>query len=330
MKPRDRVLTALSHREPDRVPHNLRLTRKLRERLRAEHGDGTEIDEGQYFDHDVRYVRIEIPKPPDGVAEPDWRPEPTAEQLAACTEQTRALQQRGYAVCGAYHAGIYEHLKKCYGDVEALTLPYTDPARLERELDWITNFKLRIALGYANSGVDIVWIGDDLGAQRSLIMSPEHYRAFYRPRHAHTVEQLRRVRPDIKIAFHCCGHVTPLVGDLIEVGIDILEAVQAETMDIGLLKREFGRKICFWGAVGAQSVLARTSPEQVMAGVKRTLEIMAPGGGYIAAPCHTLTEEVPWASILAFHEAIRRYGAYAISADTPALAGRAHAVQTPR
>jgi len=113
----------------------------------------------------------------------------------------------------------------------------------------------------------------------------------------------------VKIAFHSCGHVYPLVRDLIEIGVDILEAVQAETMDMALLKREFGRDICFWGGVGAQSVLQGT-PEQVLEGVRATLRIMAPGGGYIAAPCHTLTEEVPPDNIVAFHEALRRYGAY--------------------
>jgi len=90
----------------------------------------------------------------------------------------------------------------------------------------------------------------------------------------------------------------------------VLEAVQAETMDLGELKREFGRDISFWGGVGAQSVLARTTPEQVTEGVRETLRTMAPGGGYIAAPCHTLTDEVPWESVVAFHEAIVRYGSY--------------------
>ena len=143
-------------------------------------------------------------------------------------------------------------------------------------------------------------------------MSPDHYRQWYRPCHQRIVEHIRKIRADVRIAFHCCGFVTTLIPDLIEVGIDILEAVQAECMDISLLKREFGRDLSFWGAVGAQSVLARTTPEQVINGVRRTLSIMAPGGGYIAAPCHTLTEEVPWESVVAFHQAVRDFGTYPI------------------
>jgi uroporphyrinogen decarboxylase len=160
------------------------------------------------------------------------------------------------------------------------------------------------------AGVDVAWMGDDLGTQRSLVMSPDQYRQWYRGCHRRIVEHLVKLQEDVRIAFHCCGYVTPLIPDLIEIGIDVLEAVQAECMDIALLKREYGREISFWGGVGAQSVLARTTPRQVVDGVRKTLSIMAPGGGYIAAPCHTLTEEVPWESIVAFHEAVQRYGAY--------------------
>lgn len=94
-------------------------------------------------------------------------------------------------------------------------------------------------------------------------------------------------------------------------------------MDIGQLKREFGRDITFWGGVGAQSILARTTPEQVAEGVRRTLCVMAPGGGYIAAPCHTLTEEAPWSSIVAFHQAVKDCGAY------PSPGGQRQATKGP-
>ena len=114
----------------------------------------------------------------------------------------------------------------------------------------------------------------------------------------------------------------PAVRVLIGIGIDILEAVQAECMDIDMLKREFGKDLSFWGGVGAQSVLARTTPQQVIEGVCRTLASMSPGGGYIAAPCHTLTEEVAWESAVAFHKAVQRYGAYPFPGVEPGEAGR--------
>jgi uroporphyrinogen decarboxylase len=275
------------------------------ERLREETGA---TDFAEHFGHDVRYVYLSLAPRPEEVPDIDWTPVPTDESTAAAAEATQALQARGLAVCGGYACGVFEQAKHWLGDAAAMTGPHDDPRGFGEFLDRITEWKAAVYCGYAAAGTDLVWMGDDLGTQRSLVMSPQQYREWYRPRHAEIVRRLRAIRPDVHIAFHCCGHVTPLIGDLIEIGIDVLEAVQAETMDLRQLKREFGRDIAFWGGIGAQSVLARTTPEQVKAGVRETLAIMSPDGGYIAAPCHTLTEEVPWESVVAFHEAMEEDG----------------------
>ena len=311
MTPRERVLTALSHREPDRVPHNLRPAAEHVAALQAEAGP---VDFCDHFGHEVRYVGMALPPCPEGVPDSEWMPKPTAEAIADVAAATRALHERGLAACAGYAMGVFEQAKACWGDVATLTGPHENPREFGELLDRITEWKAAVYSAYAAAGTDIAFMGDDLGTQRSLVMRPEQYREWYRPRHREIVESIRAKAPDVKIAFHCCGHVTPLIRDLIEVGIDVLEAVQAETMDIAELKREYGRDICFWGGVGAQSVLARTTPEQVKAGVHETLRIMAPGGGYLAAPCHTLTDEVSWESVIAFHEAVAEYGGYPIDA----------------
>ncbi len=307
MTSRQRVLTTVRHEEPDRVPCNLRLEQSLAQVVCAE----LSVDDlPEHFGHDIRYVGLQLPRLPEGLAPADWTPLPTEADIATVAEATRALHDRGLAVCGAYACGVYEQAKAWLGDEATMTGPYDDPLGFGETLDRITEWKCAVYGAYAAAGTDIVWIGDDLGTQRSLVMSPEQYREWYRPHHLRIVEHIRSIRPDAIVAFHCCGHVTPLIPDLIEVGINVLEAVQPETMDIAALKREFGRDLTFWGAVGAQSVLARTTPAQVTAGVRETLRIMAPGGGFIASACHTLTEEVPVASVIAFHEAVAEYGAY--------------------
>lgn len=309
MTSRERVLTVLRHRESDRVPFNLRPSGEMVARLRQEQ-KSPNLDFSDFFCHDVRYVNIALPECPNGIPLREWRPLPDANAIAVCGQQVKVLQNRGLAVCSGYVCGVFEHMKAWHGDVETLTMPFENPALLERDLQAITAWKQNVYGAYVRAGVDIVWMGDDLGTQHNLIMSPGQYRQWYRPCHAGIVAAIRQIRPDTRIAFHCCGYVTPLIPDLIEIGIDILEAVQAECMDLAMLKREFGRELSFWGGVGVQSVLARTTPAQVIEGVRRTLAIMMPGGGYIAAPCHTLTEEVPWESVLAFHQAVQRYGAY--------------------
>ncbi len=316
LTPRERVLTTIAHREPDRVPHNLRLVPELLDMVQREISTR---DYAEHFGHDVRYVVHTLPPQPAGVPAVEWTPRPTPQDIARLQQEVQALHERGLAVCGMYFMGVYEQAKDWIGDEDTMIGPYVDPAGFSRLLDRIVDWKCALYGAYAAAGVDIVWIGDDLGTQRSLVMSPDMYRQWYRPRHERIVSHIRAVRSGVKIAFHSCGHVTPLIPDLIEIGIDILEAVQAECMDIVQLKRQFGRDITFWGGVGAQSVLARTTPAQVMEGVRRTLDVMAPGGGYIAAPCHTLMEEVPWSSIVAFHQAVAAYGAYSPKARADSM-----------
>jgi uroporphyrinogen decarboxylase len=309
MNSRQRVFTTLAHQEPDRVPWNLRPSAEIENRWREQRGDPN-LDFAAHFGYDVRYVSIPLPRLPELQADPRWNPRPDADAVTKCREKTRALQAEGVAVCGGYACGVFEQAKKWLGDAQALTMPVDDPRRLRTELERITAWKMDVYGAYAQAGVDIVWIGDDLGAQHSLIMSPVQYRQWYRPCHVQIVESLRKLREHVHIAFHCCGYVTALVPDLIEMGIDILEAVQPECMDLAFLKREFGRDISFWGGIGTQSTLAKSSRAELFEGVRKTLELMAPGGGYIAAPAHTLTEEVPWETVVAFHEAMQRYGAY--------------------
>jgi len=255
-------------------------------------------------------VGIELPICPKDMPKNKWMPQPTEEAIAACGEQTKQFHNKKIAVCGAYVCGVFEQAKAWLGDVAALTMPYGNPDRLRSILDHITDWKMAIYSAYVKAGVDIVWIGDDLGMQHTLIMSPADYRKWYQPRHKQIINYLRGIRSDIIIAYHSCGYVIPLISDLIEIGIDILETIQPEAMDITYLKREFGQDLTFWGGIGQQSVLSRTIPQQVMEGIRETLHIMAPGGGYIAAPSNRLTDDISYESLLIFYEAMKRYGNY--------------------
>ena len=309
MTSRERVLCTVAHGEPDRIPFNLRPGPEIRDRFESEFGTA---DFAEHFKHDIRYVTFSLPEASADMPAGSWTPIPDPRVEQDLHDAADELRRRGLAVCSGYVCGVFEQAKHWLGDESTLAAPYENPAGLARWLDRITEWKIALYGAYATAGVDIVWIGDDLGAQRSLVMSPAQYRQWYRPCHARIVDRLRSIRSDVKIAFHCCGHVTPLIPDLIELGIDILEAVQAEAMDLAGLKREFGKDITFWGGIGAQSVLQGT-PADVVRGVASTLRVMAPGGGYIAAPCHTLTSEVPWKNVLAFHLAMDRHGSYAVT-----------------
>jgi len=207
MTSRERVFQAIRHEEPDRVPFNARFTDKA---LAAyQKAAGITGDLAEHFGHDVRYVSLRVPPRPPGTERSAWRPSPTDAAVADCAAEAGSLRDRGLAVCGSYFCGVYEEAKECLGDVATLTMAYDDPAGLEALIEGIAQWKMSLYGAYARAGVDIVWIGDDLGTQNSLIMKPEHYRRFYQPWHRRIVAHLRGINPDAFVAFHSCGYVTP-------------------------------------------------------------------------------------------------------------------------
>jgi uroporphyrinogen decarboxylase len=182
-------------------------------------------------------------------------------------------------------------------------------------LDRLVEFKRAFwqrALGEVGDLVDVVLEYDDLGIQRSLMFSPETYRKVIKPRHEKLFSFIKQQAP-IKLFFHSCGAIRPLIGDLIDAGIDILNPVQisAVGMDPKELEQEFGRELVFWGGgVDTQGVLGTGTPEEVKEDVKRNIEALAPGGGFVFAAVHDIQANVPPENIMAMWEAWKAYGVY--------------------
>lgn len=153
--------------------------------------------------------------------------------------------------------------------------------------------------------VDIVKIGDDLGTQTSLLMSPTMYRMLLKPLHAELIASIRR-RTAARIFFHTDGDVFPLIDDLVEIGVDILNPIQTSAgrmSDLAALKGRYGRSLVFCGGIDTQRILPHGSPDQVAAEVRRVIGELGPGGGYLLASVHTIMNDVPAANILAMVDA---------------------------
>ncbi len=164
-------------------------------------------------------------------------------------------------------------------------------------------------------GVDIIWIGDDFGTQDRMLMAPALFREFFKPRYQKLFQKWKAINPNVKTAFHSDGNIYPIIPDLVEIGLDILNPVQPKSMDPAKLKKEFGKQLTFWGTVDIQEVLPFGTPTDVANEVKLRLQTVGKGGGLIIAPAHNIQPDVPLDNILAFYKTAENFGRYPISGD---------------
>lgn len=164
----------------------------------------------------------------------------------------------------------------------------------------------------AGEYLDIIKIGDDLGTQESLMISPKMYRTLLKPFHADLIAFIKE-RTQAKVFFHTDGDVFDLIEDFIEIGVDILNPVQTSAgrmADLNRLKQQFGGRIVFCGAIDTHTVLPHGSPEEVQMEVRRVINALGPGGGYMLASVHTIMNDVPAENVLAMVDAVEKYGRY--------------------
>lgn len=159
--------------------------------------------------------------------------------------------------------------------------------------------------------IQVLGIGDDLGTQTGPLLSPDLYRRLIKPKTQRLIRSIKS-QTKAKILYHSCGSIVPFIPDFIELGIDALHPVQvsAEGMNTRELKRKFGAKITFWGAIDTQYVLPRGAPDEVEKEVQERIHDLGPGGGYILAAVHNIQRDVPPENILAMFDAARKYGKY--------------------
>jgi uroporphyrinogen decarboxylase len=175
-------------------------------------------------------------------------------------------------------------------------------------LDRITEKSCFRAAAYARAGCDAIHIGDDVGMEDRLLMSPETWRKFLKVRLAKVTATARAVKPDILFDYHSDGYVEPIIEDFIEIGIDSLNPVQPECMDPAKLKKQFGDRLAFWGTIGIQHTMPFGTPADVEAEVRTRIETVGKGGGLLVSPTHVLAPEVPHENIRAMVKAMRKYG----------------------
>ena len=174
-------------------------------------------------------------------------------------------------------------------------------------LDKITEEAVIRARSFVSAGADIIYLGDDIGMQHSIMMNLDLYRTWLKPRLKTVIDAAKKLNPDVIIMYHSCGYVTPFIEDLIEAGVDVLNPIQAESMDYHEIIRKYKSRLSFHGCIGTQTVMPFSSPAEVKAVVKDCLDTAGSAGGLLVAPTHVLEPEVPWENIIAYVEACREY-----------------------
>lgn len=222
-------------------------------------------------------------------------------------EQVDSIHDRGLAAVGNMQVTIWETAWALRGMENLMTDMILEPEIAALIYDKVTEQAIIRAVSYAKAGADILFFGDDIGTQRSIMMSLDMYRTWLKPRLKQVIDAARAVNPDIIIFYHSCGMVTDFIPDLIECGINVLNPIQSECMDFKEIYEMYGDRVCFHGTIGTQTVMPFGTPEEVKACVKRHLDIARAHGGLFPAPTHVLEPEVPWENILAYVEACREY-----------------------
>jgi len=220
------------------------------------------------------------------------------------------LQTAGYAVTGCMDCTIFEIAWYIRG-MERLLMDFIDdPEPAVALLDRITDLRVDQARQMVQSGVDILRLGDDIASQRGMLMSMPTWLKWLKPRLARVIAAAREANPDILIFYHSDGNVTAAVSDLIDIGVQILNPIQPECMDLAALKAEYGTRLSYWGTIGTQTTLPFGTPDDVRAEVKKHIQEAGCGCGLVLAPTRTIEPEVPWENILAFVSAVKEYGSY--------------------
>lgn len=234
-------------------------------------------------------------------------PDPFAAGRFTSAQQTYQKYSEDYGVIADLETSFFETAWYLTGMEKMLMDLMLRPDYLEPLFDRIAWINTEIGKKLVAMGADMIWAGDDFGAQNSMIMDPGIWRAIFKPRIKKMFEEFRGVNPNIKIAWHSCGSIIPIIKDFIEIGLDVLNPIQplADGNDPEYLINEYGKDLIFFGGIDVQELIPNGTPLQIKNEVKRRAEILGNKGGYIIAPAHNIQDDTPVENVLAFFEAVK-------------------------
>ena len=231
-------------------------------------------------------------------------PDPHRPELYADAERVIRRYKDEYWIVGVTVTTIFETAWALRGLEQMLIDLVEDPALAERIFDIPFHYHLAAAKRLVEMGVDMIWTGDDVGAQHAMMIAPKTWRKCLKPRMAEFIATVKAINPGLKFAYHSDGRIDPIVPELIEIGVDVLNPIQPRSMDPALMKRKYGDKLCFWGTIDEQFTLPFGSSEDVRREVLARIETAGADGGLILGPTHHVQLDTPLENFWAMVNAI--------------------------
>ncbi len=235
-------------------------------------------------------------------------------RIRGLREQARRLhEETDYAVVLTLPLGFVHLSQYLRGYEEFLIDVILNREFLEALMDCALDFWLKLSgalLEEIEPYVDVVMFGDDVAFKDRPMVKLNHYRQLFKPRQKQMIDCIKS-KSRAKVLYHTDGALTTLIDDFIEIGVDALNPIQVNCAgmdDTAALKARFGDRICFWGSIDTSWVLPMGSPEDVRAEVRRRIQDLAPGGGFVLASVHNIQEDVPPENILAMVDAALEFG----------------------
>lgn len=307
MSSRQCVKDAIAHRPSDRVPYCIGFCQDGADALKEHLG---REDLGAYVDDDV--ARVGIPWWTWHELEADWRgcdvpTSPatvvgTGPSYSDCIEtiQRRSAEDGKYVLVMVYGS----HWEKAYfsrGIENFLADMAGEPAFAQALLDRIIEKNLVMLENILHiPEVDGVLLGSDWGTQCDLIMSPSTWEEMIRPGEQREYDLIHSYGKDVWI--HSCGNVEKILPSLVEMGVDVLNPLQPECMDIAAIKAAYGEELAFWGGISTQQTLPFGTPQAVRDEARAVRVLLSRGGGYIFSPAQELQGDVPPENMVALIE----------------------------
>ena len=189
---------------------------------------------------------------------------------------------------------------------------FDQPELIDGVLDGLTEYYTQLGKNVIDLGVDMMRVGDDIGAQQSMMISPDQWRQLAKPRFQYMFDEFRKSNSDIYIKLHSCGDYSPIIGDMVELGVDLSGLMQPTggNKRQAEIKKKYGDDLALIGGFDVQRLLPRGQVELVRNGVCEVMKNLAVGGGYIFSPSHYILADVPIQNIFTMLEAQRDFGTY--------------------